>query len=60
MGATALNNEFFTKACVEWRERLDQGEFTQENQKRIKQEEDNEQAKIDPWKVNKVTSRLVI
>ena len=27
------------------------GEFTQENQQRIKHEEEKEQAKIDPWKV---------
>ncbi len=27
MGPTALNNEFFTKACVEWRERLADGKL---------------------------------
>ncbi|XP_074643450.1 uncharacterized protein LOC141900440 [Tubulanus polymorphus] len=48
---TGLNNEFFTKACVEWRERLADGEFTPENQLKINQEEEREQAKIDPWKV---------
>lgn len=48
---TAMNNEFFTKACVEWRERLAEGEFTQENQQRIKMEEEKEHCKVDPWKV---------
>ena len=28
MGVTALNNEFFTKACAEWRERLAEGIHT--------------------------------
>lgn len=46
-----MNNEFFTKACVEWRERLAEGEFTQENQQRIKMEEEKEHCKVDPWKV---------
>ncbi len=79
MGATSLNNEFFTKSCVEWRERLAKGteeeltvlslthlplvtvvvtsrvsgEFTQENQQRIKHEEEKDQMKIDPWKVGR-------
>lgn len=47
---SSLNNEFFAKACHEWRERLSEGEFTPENQVRIKQEEEKEQTKIDPWK----------
>ena len=51
LGPTSLNNEFFSKACLEWRERLAQGEFTQENQMRLKQEEEKEQSKIDTWKV---------
>ncbi|CAH1773566.1 unnamed protein product [Owenia fusiformis] len=51
LGLTALNNEFFAKACHEWRQRLSEGEFTPENQIRIKQEEEKEQQKLDPWKV---------
>ncbi|XP_067677872.1 polycomb group protein Asx-like isoform X2 [Haliotis asinina] len=47
---TALNNEFFAKAQQEWRERLSEGEFTPENMQRLKQEEEKEQTKLDPWK----------
>ncbi|KAL4236341.1 putative Polycomb group protein asxl2 [Mactra antiquata] len=50
LSSTALNNEFFAKACNEWRERLSEGEFTPENQQRLKQEEEKEQIKLDPWK----------
>ena len=52
MSASALDNEFFARACSKWRERLGEGEFTPENQLRIKQEIEKEQAKIDPWKVS--------
>ncbi|KAL5022009.1 hypothetical protein ScPMuIL_001164 [Solemya velum] len=50
MSATALSNEFFSKACQEWRDRLADGEFTAESQLRLKQEEEKEQSKLDPWK----------
>ncbi|XP_064604736.1 putative Polycomb group protein ASXL2 isoform X2 [Liolophura sinensis] len=50
LSSTALNNEFFAKACEEWRERLSEGEFTPENQQRLNQEEEKEQNKLDPWK----------
>lgn len=50
MSHTALNNEFFAKACQEWKERLVEGEFTPENQQRLKAEEEKEQNKMDPWK----------
>ncbi|XP_060070321.1 putative Polycomb group protein ASXL2 [Ylistrum balloti] len=50
LSSTALNNEFFNKSCQEWIERLSQGEFTPENQMRIKQEEERELSKLDPWK----------
>ncbi|XP_062617736.1 putative Polycomb group protein ASXL2 [Saccostrea cucullata] len=50
MSTTAFNNEFFNKACEEWRERLSEGEFTPENQLRLKQDEEKEQTKLDPWK----------
>ncbi|CAE1281952.1 ASXL [Acanthosepion pharaonis] len=51
ISAAALNNEFFSKACQEWKERLAEGEFTPENQQRLKQEEEKEQTKMDPWKM---------
>ncbi|XP_064625309.1 putative Polycomb group protein ASXL3 [Lineus longissimus] len=51
LSPSALNNEFFTKACNEWKQRLADGEFTPENQIRIKQEEEKEHARLDPWKV---------
>lgn len=49
MSQTALDNEFFTNALSEWRDRLMDGEFTQENQQRLKREDDK--PKVDPWKV---------
>ncbi|WAR24310.1 ASX-like protein [Mya arenaria] len=50
LSSTALNNEFFAKACTEWRERLSEGEFTPESQLRLKQEEEKEHVDLDPWK----------
>lgn len=50
MSPNALNNEFFAKACQEWKERLVEGEFTPETQQRLKAEEEKEQKELDPWK----------
>ncbi|GFO13379.1 polycomb protein asx [Plakobranchus ocellatus] len=47
---TAMNNEFFAKACGEWKDRLSEGEFTADAQQRLKLEEEKEQNKIDDWK----------
>jgi len=46
-----LNNEFFARACLEWRKRLAEGEFTPENQQRLKMEAERDKNKLDPWKV---------
>lgn len=46
-----MNNEFFTRACLEWRKRLAEGEFTPENQQRLKMEAERDKNKLDPWKV---------
>ena len=48
---SALNNEFFARACQKWRERLSEGEFTPENQQKLKTESEREKSKIDPWKL---------
>ncbi|XP_076238662.1 transcriptional regulator additional sex combs isoform X1 [Calliopsis andreniformis] len=48
---SGLNNEFFTRACLEWRKRLAEGEFTPENQQRLKMEAERDKNKLDPWKV---------
>lgn len=48
---SALNNEFFARACQKWRERLSEGEFTPENQQKLKTETEKEKSKIDPWKL---------
>lgn len=48
---TGLNNEFFARACHEWRERLSEGEFTSENQQRLRAEAEREKNRLDPWKV---------
>ncbi|XP_022229278.2 polycomb protein Asx isoform X2 [Drosophila obscura] len=49
--ASCLNNEFFARACLEWRERLSEGEFTPENQLKLKTEAEREKNKLDPWKL---------
>ncbi|XP_071153729.1 putative Polycomb group protein ASXL2 [Mytilus edulis] len=51
LSCTAFNNEFFAKACQEWTQRLADGELTPENQGRLKQDEEREQSRLDPWKV---------
>uniref|UniRef100_A0A2C9JHT1 DEUBAD domain-containing protein n=1 Tax=Biomphalaria glabrata TaxID=6526 RepID=A0A2C9JHT1_BIOGL len=50
LSSTALNNEFFAKACMEWKDRLSEGEFTAENQQRLKLDEEKELNKMDAWK----------
>ncbi|BES88375.1 ATP-Hypothetical protein cassette sub-family A ABC1 member [Nesidiocoris tenuis] len=49
--STALTNEFFARACEDWRERLAEGEFTPENQAKLKAEQEREKSKLDPWKL---------
>ncbi|XP_026473568.1 polycomb protein Asx isoform X3 [Ctenocephalides felis] len=51
LSSSSLNNEFFARACLEWRDRLAEGEFTPENQLKIKSEAEKEKSKLDPWKV---------
>ncbi|XP_055923635.1 polycomb protein Asx isoform X2 [Eupeodes corollae] len=51
LGPSSLNNEFFARACLEWRERLSEGEFTPENQVKLKSEAEKEKNKLDPWKL---------
>ncbi|CAH1391600.1 unnamed protein product [Nezara viridula] len=50
LSGSGLNNEFFARACLDWRERLAEGEFTPENQAKIKAEQEKEKSKLDPWK----------
>ncbi|XP_063242161.1 polycomb protein Asx-like [Bacillus rossius redtenbacheri] len=51
LSASGLNNEFFARACHEWRERLAEGEFTPENQMKLKAEAEKEMSRLDPWKL---------
>lgn len=51
LNPSSLNNEFFARACLEWQERLAEGEFTPENQQKLKSEADKERSKLDPWKL---------
>ncbi|XP_045511634.1 putative Polycomb group protein ASXL3 [Colias croceus] len=51
LSSSSLNNEFFARACLEWQESLSGGEFTPENQQKMKTEAEKEKSKIDPWKV---------
>lgn len=48
LSSSALSNEFFARACQEWRERLADGELTHESQVRLRAEQDR--ASLDPWK----------
>ncbi|XP_035233809.1 putative Polycomb group protein ASXL3 isoform X2 [Stegodyphus dumicola] len=50
--ATALSNEFFARACQEWKRRLQEGEFTPENQMKLKGEAERDHSKLDPWKIH--------
>ncbi|CAK1549715.1 unnamed protein product [Leptosia nina] len=51
LSSSSLNNEFFARACLEWQESLSGGEFTPENQQKMKTEAEKEKTKIDPWKL---------
>lgn len=51
LSSSSLNNEFFARACLEWRDRLSEGEFTPDNQMKLRSEADRERGKVDPWKV---------
>ncbi|KAK9510570.1 hypothetical protein O3M35_005319 [Rhynocoris fuscipes] len=51
LSASGLNNEFFARACLDWKERLAEGEFTPENQAKLKAEQEKEKSKLDPWKL---------
>lgn len=50
LNPSSINNEFFNRACVEWRDRLSNGEFTNEHQTKLRAEQEREKSKIDPWK----------
>ena len=49
---SALNNEFLTKACHEWKERLLRGDFTAESLQRAKADIEKDRSNVDPWKVS--------
>lgn len=51
LSGSGLNNEFFARACLDWKERLAEGEFTPESQAKLKAEQEKEKSKLDPWKV---------
>lgn len=50
LNPSTINNEFFNRACIEWRDRLSNGEFTNEHQTKLRAEHEREKSKIDPWK----------
>lgn len=51
LNASSLNNEFFARACLEWRERLSEGEFMPENQMKLRADAEKEKSRLDPWKL---------
>lgn len=51
LNSSSLNNEFFARACLQWQDSLAGGEFTPENQQKMKTEAEKEKSKIDPWKL---------
>lgn len=58
LNSSVLNNEFFAQACLEWTERLSEGEFTPENQQKMRTDIDREKSKLDPFKVSIVKPLL--
>ena len=46
-----MNNEFFAKACQEWKERLIRGDFTPETMAKSRADIEKDKSKIDAWKV---------
>lgn len=50
LSGSALSNEFFARACQEWRERLADGELTHESRLRLRAERERA-SRLDPWKV---------
>ncbi len=50
LSQSGLNNEFFAKACQEWREQLGRGELTAESVQRSRTDSERERGKMDPWK----------
>ncbi|VVC30401.1 Hypothetical protein CINCED_3A014450 [Cinara cedri] len=51
LNSSVLNNEFFAQACLEWTDRLAEGEFTPENQQKMKLDLEREKFKLDPFKL---------
>lgn len=51
LGSSSLSNEFFARACLEWRNALHEGEFTPENQQKMKTEAERDKSRLDPWKL---------
>ena len=51
LNASAFNNEFFAKACQEWRERLTRGDFSPEAVQKNRSDYESDRRRLDPWKV---------
>lgn len=51
LNSTAFNNEFFAKACHEWRERLNKGDFTPEALQKNSSDLAQDKKRLDPWKL---------
>ncbi|EDV23372.1 uncharacterized protein TRIADDRAFT_57928 [Trichoplax adhaerens] len=49
LSSSCLSNEFFNSACLEWRLKLSEGEFTPKTKAKVKQQA-KKMAKLDPWK----------
>lgn len=60
LSGSGLNNEFFARACLDWKERLAEGEFTQDNQTKLKLEQEKEKSKLDPWKVGYFINTMLV
>merc|ERR1719481_1838437 len=50
LNSRAFNNEFFAKACHEWRERLNKGDFTAEALQMREKDIAFDKKRLDPWK----------
>jgi len=48
---SGLTNEFFAKACQDWKERLVKGDFTSDSLQKSKVEIERDRTLVDPWKI---------
>jgi hypothetical protein len=46
-----MKKELFDRDCLQWRERMEEGEFKKEKKKKMKDEDEKEMSSLDKWKM---------